>query len=52
MFKHTLVHISHKAHEPAHLVYLAMVGWEAHGLYGIAALVCLGIGVLSLLGEH
>ena len=45
--RHRIGHMAHWAHEPSHLVYLAAVGWEAHGLYGLAAWACLGISIVG-----
>lgn len=47
--KHWAAWLTCKAHEPAHLVYFAAVGFEAHGGYAIAALVCLALGIFGYL---
>lgn len=43
-----LSHALHEGHTVAHMLYFAFVAIEAHGYYGIAAGVVLGI---TLLGE-
>lgn len=41
-----LQHVSKRLSEPSHLLYLGFVGYEAHGYYGMAAIVCLVVSVV------
>lgn len=41
--------LAKKAHGPAHLLYFLGVAVESHGFYGYAAMVCLVLGVVSMI---
>jgi len=44
----TLVEWQHKGEHFFHMAYLGAVGWEAHGLYQIMAIVLLAITMIGV----
>lgn len=44
----TIAQLQHKGEHFFHCTYLGAVGWEAHGLYQIMAIVLLGVTALGV----